>query len=130
MSLLHDYLKVVTRLPDRFSEEELRGICNQIQGEEQKRFKNGHLTPQGENILLSIEVETDDDSETVQYLTIEKDSRGYFCGYWFGKRSSGEQLVRLKTWPLLENSAHKTVLEFVKIYRYLPEYIRDENTIF
>ena len=130
MSLLHDYIKVASNIVAGVSEEELKKICNQIQKEEEPRFINGHLTPKGEGIFLSIEIETDEDTETVQYLTIEKDTRGYFCCYWTGKRSSGEPLVRVKSWPLLEKSAHKLILAFVKIYRYIPKYIRDETSVY
>lgn len=130
MSLLHDYMKVAMSYSSKVSEEELKKICNQIQQEEEVRFKNPHLVPKGDNIFLAIERETDEDSESVEYITIEKDSRGYFCGYWTGRRSAGERLVRTKFWPLLETTAHKTVLYFVRIYKFLNEFIRDENTVF
>ena len=127
MSLLHDYMKVSDKLSSKVSEEELKKICDQIQSEEKIRFKNENLMPKGEGIFLSLETEKDQD---VEYVTIEKDSRGFFTGYWIGKISTGKPLTRVKSWPLVGDSAHKIVLSFIMTLKYITEYVKDEATIF
>ena len=121
MSLLHDYLKVASNLAAGVSLEELEKICDQIQSEEEPRFKNIELMPSGENVFLSLERETDEDIDTVEYITLEKDDRGFFAGYWLRKGQGN--LIRTRVWPISEQDAHHTVLGFIKIYRYLTEYV-------
>lgn len=124
MSLLHQHIKEVLKIKVEISEEELKKTCNQIQSEEEGRFKNPQFMPKGEGIFLSLETEKDQDLETIEYITLEKDIHGFFVGYWIGLKNQ-DKLIRTKIFPLFENDAHHVVLAFVKVSKYLTEYIEE-----
>lgn len=121
MSLLHNYIKVVERY--KVDDDELKKICNKIQEEETPRFKNPVHAPKNDSIFLALEREFDNDPNTVEYVTLEKGTNTYFVGYWKdGKRE--------KTWLILEPTAYHTVLNFVRIYNLLSNFLNSEENVY
>ena len=121
MSLLHNYFKVVERF--KVDEEELKKICKAIQEEEDPKFKNPVHTPVGDSIFLALEREFDTDTNTVEFVTLEKDNNGYFVGYW----KDGK---RVKSWLILEPDAYHTVLNFIRIYKLLESFLNSEGNVY
>jgi len=119
MSLLHDYFKIVERF--KVDEEELRKICNTIQTQEDPKFKAPAYLPQGESIFLALEREFD--PNVIEYITLEKDNTGFFVGYW----KDGK---RIKTWYILEPDAYHVVLNFIRIYKKLQEFVNSEDNVY
>ena len=121
MSLLHNYIKVIERF--KVDDDEVRKICKVIQEEEGFKFKNPVYKPTGESIFLALEREFDNDANTVEYVTLEKDNAGYFVGYW-------KEGKRVKNWLIMEPDAYHTVLNFIRIYKMLPVFLNSETNVY
>ena len=120
MSLLHGYMKVIDRI--KINDDDIRKICNIIQEEESPKFRNPVYKPEGEFIFLALERNFDEDTNSTDYVTLEKDNNGYFVGYW----KNGK---RVKTWFILEPDAYHTVLNFVRIYNLLESFLNSETDV-